>query len=113
MNKTVTGQKINLVVSIISLILIGAAIILNIFRYELFGVVPGNAPNNFSFNLTVFLPLSFFGLLLSSIALIMVFLKWRKWGNKKIRIFTIFFALPAMWLLILLVINTILILRVH
>jgi len=31
-------------------------LVVNEFRYELFGIVPGYAPHNFSFNLSFFLP---------------------------------------------------------
>lgn len=110
---TSNGQKINLIVSTVSLISISLAILLNQYRYELFGVVPGNAANNAGFNMLIFLPLSFVGLLLSVISLTLTVVKWKKWRNVKIRIWTFVMALPAIGFFCLLVINMLMILRVH
>jgi hypothetical protein len=67
---------------------------INIFREELFGIVPGYAPHNFAFNMTFFLPANFLILVLSVGMLIRTLKNWSAWKNKKTKIAILFLTLP-------------------
>ncbi|HCO68164.1 MAG TPA: hypothetical protein DIT04_10485 [Dysgonomonas sp.] len=58
-----------LIISVISLIIFIGVQILNFFRQELFGVVPGYAPHNFSFNLLIYIPANIISLVLSIVVI--------------------------------------------
>jgi hypothetical protein len=69
-------QRIDLILARLAASLFSIALILNYFRYELFGVVPGYAPHNFSFNFSIFIPLTVSALLLSTHVNFRVLLYW-------------------------------------
>jgi len=106
------GDIINLILSILSLVSLTTALLLNYFRTELFGVVKGYAPHNFSFNITYFFPLSIISILTSLVSLIWLKNKWKHRQNKTVKWITLSMSLPAICFLILMTINVFLILRV-
>ena len=106
-------QKINLIVAIIALALILLANILNYFRLELFGVIHGYAPHNFAFNLTIFFPLNFFGILLSIITLTLTLGKWRKWTNIRMKWTTLIFNFIVILYVLFILFRIVMIMRNH
>jgi hypothetical protein len=89
-------EKLNryLYLSIISFFLLLIAQIANVFRQELFGIVPGYAPHNFSFNLAFFIPINLLALIIG----IYVFSKTIKFKrkNKKVVISLLLSILPIL-----------------
>ncbi|MBR8538340.1 hypothetical protein KDU71_22405 [Carboxylicivirga sediminis] len=69
--------------SIIVFILFITAWTINIFREELFGIVPGYAPHNFGFNVMFFGPINLFVFISSFIVLMLVIYNWTNWGKSK------------------------------
>ncbi|ANI90644.1 hypothetical protein A9P82_06160 [Arachidicoccus ginsenosidimutans] len=68
----------------IDIILIGVAIlsllialILNYYRFQFFGVHEGDAANNFSFNVSIFIPLVLLSVLLSLIVNYRISTNWK------------------------------------
>ncbi|MFZ6052516.1 hypothetical protein [Halocola ammonii] len=56
--------------------------IMSIFREELFGIVPGYAPHNFSFNFGFYLPAHFFLSTLCLLVIIRTYINWDIWPAK-------------------------------
>ncbi|MFN6947251.1 MAG: hypothetical protein ACK4ND_20095 [Cytophagaceae bacterium] len=49
-------MKNTFIASIVALVLFSIALLVNAFRMELFGIIPGYAPHNFGFNILFLLP---------------------------------------------------------
>lgn len=107
------GEKINLTISILSILSLMAAFILNYFRSELFSVIKGYAPHNFGFNMIYFLPLIFLSLLSAFISLIWLHNQWGKRQNRKLKWLTMILSMPAVCCLLLGIIETFMMLRQH
>ncbi len=60
-----------------------AILLINTFRLELFGIVPGYAPHNFGFNVMFFIPVNLFVFISSFVILILVIINWTNWGKTK------------------------------
>lgn len=105
------GETTNLIFSIVSVITLMIALILNYFRTELFGVVKGYAPHNFGFNMTIFMPLSLLSFLTGIVSIIWLINKWRKRQNTGLKKLTLILSIPSFGFLILIAINIIIILR--
>lgn len=76
-------------------------IVVNIYRLELFGVVPGNAANNFSFNIGFFMPYNLIILISCLVIITVTFIKWNKYPKIKNRIFSLGLTIPIIILWIL------------
>ncbi|MEQ1799447.1 MAG: hypothetical protein ABL872_15945, partial [Lacibacter sp.] len=74
--KSTRRQNWDIIFAVVAVIFLLLALFLNFYRYEFFGVVPGNAANNFAFNLSYFFPLTFSSLLLSVAVNFRVFAGW-------------------------------------
>jgi ABC-type Fe3+-siderophore transport system permease subunit len=88
-------ERNNLILSSISTISLIAALALNYFRTEIFGVVKGYAPHNFSFNMVYFFPLLFSGFLTAVISALWLAMKWNARQNKNIKWLTLVLTFPA------------------
>jgi hypothetical protein len=90
--------------------LLVTALIVNYFRFELFGIVPGYAPHNFSFNITFFIPAVLTSALISIFVTVTVLLAWRSLPSLRVKLITVLMTIPIP---ILLLIQIIRILRVN
>ena len=89
----------------VGIILQFLAIIFGYFRKELFGIEPGYAPHNFSFNIGLILPLTFLSLFITFIIAIITFVRWKKlptihfiYGTFPFIIFMFYFLLQSWWI---------------
>lgn len=99
-NNKANQQFVDLILAIISILLLTIAIILNVFRHELFGVIHGNASRNFGFNLTYFIPLTFLSLIISFIVNFRVFWNWNKRTDLKKKVLSLILASPILILFV-------------
>ncbi len=60
-----------------------AVLLINTFRLELFGIIPGYAPHNFGFNVMFFIPVNLFVFISCFVILTLVIINWTKWGKTK------------------------------
>jgi len=107
------GQKINLIVAIFALFLILLANFLNYFRLEFFDVIHGYAPHNFAFNLIIFFPLNFIGILLSIITLTLTLDNWKKWTNRRMKWTTLLMNLMVMLYVLFILFSIVMMMRNH
>jgi|GEM_PF-1409669 len=54
------------------------ALVTNYYRFQWLGVALGNAPENFSFNLTIFIPLVFTSALISYFVAGQIIIRWKR-----------------------------------
>jgi hypothetical protein len=99
-DKPNSTQTWDLALAVIAAILLLSALILNYYRYELFGVVHHNAPNNFWFNITFFIPLTVLSLSLSVIVNFRVFFNWADKPNKIKKLISLILTTPIIILFI-------------
>lgn len=97
-------QKWTLGISISSFILLALAYIINEFRFELFGLIPGSAPNNFVFNFTFFIPVILITLFVSTGMLVRTLKYWRFWKQLNFKLLVLLFTLPIILHFILILI---------
>lgn len=90
--------------------LLVAALLVNYFRFELFGIVPGYAPHNFSFNIVFFIPAVLISALISYFVAGKVLLNWGRLPNLRIKLVTVLMTAPIP---ILLLVQIVRILRVN
>lgn len=93
-NKSETKLYWTAKLAIVTFITFLVGIIINFFRLELLGVVPGNAANNFSFNIGFFIPFNLLILLSCLVVIIGILIKWNKNPKIKNRLISLVFALP-------------------
>lgn len=105
------GEKINLSISILSVLSLITAFALNYFRTELFGVIKGYAPHNFGFNMIYFLPLILLSLLSAFVSLIWLGNQWKKRPNRKLKWLTMILSIPAVCCLLFGIIETFMLMR--
>jgi hypothetical protein len=105
------GEKFNLAFSILSALSLLLAIVFNLFRTQLFGVIKGYAPHNFGFNLRIFVPLILLSLITAIISIIWVNNRWRNRKSKILKRITVILNFPAIIFLILLLFNLFMIMR--
>jgi len=72
--------------------LLATTLIVNEFRFELFGIRPGYAPHNFGFNMLFFLPST----LLCLICAFYVVLRKPNDENKRAKLYSIFIVSPIL-----------------
>lgn len=94
--KVSRNQTWDLFLAALSALLLLTALILNLYRYEIFGVVPHNAANNFWFNLTFFMPLTFCSMLFSIAAYIRVLFNWKEKPDSAKKIVTLVLGGPIL-----------------
>ncbi len=80
--------------AVVAFTLFTFAIVINVFRTELFGIVAGSASSNFGFNISFFIPVTFLSVLLSLYVLVRTVFSWRKWQSLKIKIVSLGLTLP-------------------
>jgi hypothetical protein len=107
------SERNNLILSIISVLALGIALLLNYYRTEWFGVIKGYAPHNFGFNLIYFIPLLFVHYATAGISLFWLLLRWDSRFNIKIKWVTVLLIIPAILSFILGVIQTISLMRMN
>lgn len=74
-------QTIDLMLAILAAGFFATAVVLNVYRYQLFGVVHHNAANNFWFNLTFFIPLMLLSAALCILVNLRLFFGWNERTN--------------------------------
>lgn len=84
--------------AITSLVFFIVVLTINYFRLALFGVVPGYAPHNFSFNLLFFIPTNFLILIMALIVITRILNNWNNWGSLKERIIPLGLTIPIVGL---------------
>lgn len=102
---TSKGEKTNMVLSVVSLFSLIAALILSYYKTELFGIIKGYAPHNYSFNLTYFIPLILLSIVTAFVSLIWLRNNWKLRQNIKLKWITMLLSLPAIGIILLLMIN--------
>ncbi len=108
--KSISKQKWDIIFASVAVVLLLLALFLNFYRYEFFGVVPGNAANNFGFNLTYFFPLTFSSLLLSAVVNFRVFAGWAVRTNLLKKLLVLILTTPIIFLFFY---RIIMVLRIH
>jgi hypothetical protein len=88
----------NFRLGLFTFILFVAVMTINYFREELFGIVPGYAPHNFSFNLTFFIPANFFILICCLVVIIRTLFNWNKWSEARKRFWSLILTIPIILL---------------
>lgn len=86
------------------------ALVVNYFRLEWLGVVPGYAPHNFSFNVVFFIPIVLTSTLISYFVAGQTLMNWRRLPNIGIKFLTVLMTAPIP---ILLLIQIIQIMKLH
>lgn len=94
-----------LLISIISCVIFISVYIINIYREELFGVIPGYGPHNFGFNILFYIPLNVLSLTLSIYAIFQAIRKWRVWNEITKKTLILFLSSPTIFFWIILIIS--------
>jgi hypothetical protein len=76
-NKYNKNQIVDIVLIEIAILSILIALILNYYRFQFFGVYKGDAASNFSFNISIFIPLILLSVLLSLIVNYRISTNWK------------------------------------
>jgi hypothetical protein len=103
--KGARNQIWDLILAGLSAFLLLTAFVLNYYRYELFGVVHHNAANNFWFNLTFFIPLTFCSMLFSIAAYIRVIFNWKEKPDSAKKIITLVLGGPILIVIITIILQ--------
>ncbi len=81
------------------------ALIINYFRLEWFGIVPGYAPHNFSFNFVFFIPMVLTSALIAYFVAGQTLLNWKRLPDIRVKLLIVLMTLPIPILLIIQIIN--------
>jgi hypothetical protein len=84
--------------AIVAFALFAFAIIVNVFRAKLLGIVAGSASSNFGFNISFFIPVTLLSVLLALYVLVRTMFSWRKWAGLKMKIVSLGLTLPIVLL---------------
>ena len=69
-------------------------LVVNYFRFDWFGIVPGYAPHNFSFNVVFFIPVVFTAALIAYFVAGQVLINWRRLPKGLIKLLIILMTAP-------------------
>jgi len=92
-----TNFKRTRLVAIMALGLFLSGLIINFFRKELFGIIPGYAPHNFGFNFIFFIPLNLIVIGLCLYIITKTLLNWNIGTDRKEKIQTLCLTIPIIF----------------
>jgi hypothetical protein len=98
MLRTIRTEKWTLKLAAFSFVSLVVVLAINHFREELFGIVPGYAPHNFSFNVSFFIPATLVILITSLISIVGTLYNWNKWRSLKYRMVPLVLTMPIVGL---------------
>jgi hypothetical protein len=96
-------QRRLLVWSLIAATLFICALVLNYFRRPLFGIIPGYAPHNFTFNFIFFIPATVIATLISYFVVGQTILNWRRLIDLRGKVVALLLTVPILALFVLMV----------